>query len=320
MTEEVISNPQKVVAVSSDKWGKGLSPSQPTYEVAQNILKTRLTTVWQWLPLAAEKSNENVEYVHQLRIATRRAVEALRVFVKLIPEKTYQDMRVRLRKIRLAADEARDWDILANLFSQGIADLDCVVGKKVLEQIKVRRQGAQQPIVDIYQELRAEKYYEWIDKLLEYVCSQRHRKSNRKFKGQAQRYLKTVLKKFFKAVDADLSNDEALHNLRIRTKKLRYTIEIVAIAFESAFRERLYPRMSLLQDFMGLVNDHVTTKELFRDWVLKSQDTEQRLFLEGFLFAETRALQELRQTFLAVWMPKEVARLRRQFRMYCGLP
>jgi CHAD domain-containing protein len=320
MTEEVISNPQEVAISSSNKWGKGLSPSQPTYEVAQCVLKTRLTTVWQWLPLAAEKSDENVEYVHQLRIATRRAVEALRVFSNLIPEKTYQDMRMRLRKIRLAADEARDWDILANLFLQGVADLGGGIGKKVLEQIRVRRQGAQQPIVTIYKELQSEKFPEWIDKLLEDVCSQRHRKAKLKFKGQAQRFLKTVLKKFFKAADADLSNDEALHNLRIRTKKLRYTMEIVAIAFELAFRERLYPRMSLLQDFMGVVNDHATTKELFRDWVLKSQDPEQRLFLEGFLFAETRALQELRQTFLAMWMPKEVARLRRQFRMYCGLP
>ena len=242
------------------------------------------------------------------------------MFSNLIPEKTYQDMRTRLRKIRVAADEARDWDILANLFLQGVADLGCGIGKKVLEQIKVRRQGAQQPIATIYKELQSEKFYEWIDKLLEDVCFQRHRKANRKFKGQARQFLNTVLKKFFKAADADLSNDEALHNLRIRTKKLRYTMEIVAIAFEPAFRERLYPRMSLLQDFMGVVNDHATTKELFRDWVLKSQDTEQRLFLEGFLFAETRALQELRQTFLAMWMPKEVARLRRQFRMYCGLP
>jgi CHAD domain-containing protein len=320
MTEEVISNPEKVAAISSDKWGKGLSAREPTYIVAQSVLKTRLTTVWQWLPMAAEKSDENTEYVHQLRIATRRAVEALRVFSNLIPEKTYLDMRMRLRKIRLAADEARDWDILANLFLQGVADLGGGIGNKVLEQIRVRRQGAQQPIVAIYKELQAEKFYEWIDKLLEVVCSQRQRKANRKFKGQARRYLKTVLKKFFKAANADLSNDEALHNLRIRTKKLRYTMEIVAIAFEPAFRERLYPRMSLLQDFMGVVNDHATTKELFRDWVLKSQDIEQRLFLEGFLFAETRALQELRQTFLAMWMPKEVARLRRQFRMYCGLP
>jgi CHAD domain-containing protein len=320
MTEGVISNPEIFAAISSDKWGKGLLPSQPTYEVAQCVLKTRLTTIWHWLPLAAEKIGDNSEYVHQLRIATRRAVEALRVFSDLIPEQTCQELRVRLRKIRLAADEARDWDILANLFLKGVADLGGDIGQKVLDQIRVRRQGAQQPILAIYEELQAENFCELVDKLLEYVCSQRHRKAKQKFKRQSRRYLKSVSKKFFKAAEADLSNDEALHNLRIRTKKLRYTMEIVSIAFEPAFRERLYPRMSLLQDFMGVVNDHVTTKELFHDWVLKTQDTEQWQFLEGFLFAETRALHELRQTFLATWMPKEVARLRRQFRMYCGLP
>ena len=39
--------------------------------------------------------------------------------------------------------------------------------------------------------------------------------------------------------------------LRIRTKKLRYTMEIVAVAFDSAFRKKLYPQVTLFQDLLG---------------------------------------------------------------------
>ena len=66
---EVTSPSQESAVVAASKWGKGLSPDQPTSEVARTVLDARLKTVWHWLPLAAEKSEEDVEYVHQLRVA-----------------------------------------------------------------------------------------------------------------------------------------------------------------------------------------------------------------------------------------------------------
>ena len=70
----------EVVMSQSDapggKWVEGVSPKQPLHEAAYRILESRLSAVWHWLPLAAEKSDEDVEYVHQLRVSTRRAVEA----------------------------------------------------------------------------------------------------------------------------------------------------------------------------------------------------------------------------------------------------
>ena len=65
------------------------------------------------------------------------------------------------------------------------------------------------------------------------------------------KYLAPVVKKFFKAAESDLTTDESFHGLRIRTKKLRYTMEIVAVAFDSAFRKKLYPQVTLFQDLLG---------------------------------------------------------------------
>ena len=126
------------------------------------------------------------------------------------------------------------------------------------------------------------------------------------------------MKKFFKASEADLSDEEALHRLRIRTKKLRYTMEIVEVAFEPCFRKKLYRRVVALQDLMGMVNDRAEAKTLLSQWVAQSDDGEAIAFFQGLLVAETRAHEDLRQVFRAVWTPQAANELQQEFRACCG--
>jgi CHAD domain-containing protein len=118
--------------------------------------------------------------------------------------------------------------------------------------------------------------------------------------------------------EAELSDGEAFHNLRIRAKKLRYTMEIVKVAFEPCFRKRLYRRVVALQDVMGMVIDHTTAKTLFSEWTAKTDDAEEKAYFQGLLLAETRAREDFRQAFYAIWEPKAVRKLQRQFRACCG--
>ena len=115
MTQAAISNSHKEAPASAGKWGQRLSAKDSTGKVAFTFLETALEGRVVRSHLAAERSQEDVEYVHQLRITTRRAAGALRVFSNLIPKATYEDLRASLRKIRLAADEARNWDVSRRL-------------------------------------------------------------------------------------------------------------------------------------------------------------------------------------------------------------
>jgi CHAD domain-containing protein len=128
-----------------------------------------------------------------------------------------------------------------------------------------------------------------------------------------------VVKRFFKASAGDLSNDEALHRLRICTKKLRYTMEIVQAGFGPSFRDKLYRRISAFQDVMGMVNDHATAKMVFGEWLSQTDDAQQKAFFRGILLAETKAHEDVRQAFFAIWTPKALKRLQRQFRAFCEL-
>ena len=312
MTEQALLEAEPPPVPTDSKWTTGISPDEPVCEVAGQVLNARLTAVCRSLPLAAEKSDEDVEHVHQLRISVRRAVEALRVFSGLIDEAEVDPLRDRLRRIRLAADEARNWDVMAERFSHGEG-----VSAKILEQIKARRREVQGPIVAIYQEITTDACEAKVEQLVQEVESHRQGDGKRRFGRQAPKYLASVVGKFFKAATSDLTTDEALHGLRIRTKKLRYTMEIVAVAFDSAFRKKLYPQVTLFQDLLGTVNDHATTKRLFGEWASKAEDVAEKAFLEGLLMAEQRATEDLRAAFLATWTPKVMSGLKKKFRAYC---
>ena len=310
MTGPELLETEPVAAAGDGKWIGGIAAGQPVGEVAGQVLRARLEAVRHFLPLAAEKSGEDDEYVHQLRIAVRRADEAVRIFSGLIDDT--DTLRERLRRIRRAADEARNWDVMVERFSHG-GDVPAAI----LEQVKARRREVQGPVVTVCQEVTAEACAARLDGIVREVEAYRHGGGKRRFGRQAPKYLAPVVKKFFKAAESDLTTDEALHALRIRTKKLRYTMEIVAAAFHAAFRQKLYRQVTLFQDLLGTVNDHATANALFRDWRSKSEDAEQRAFLEGLLVAEQRAVEDLRAAFLATWTPKVVAALKHKFHAYC---
>src|SRR5262245_4246413 len=88
-----------------------MAPEMPVAEAAKAVLAARFEVVRHSLPLAAEKPYEDAEHVHQLRVGTRRAGAALRVFRDCLPRKQHKTAKLYLRAIRRAAGDARDWDV-----------------------------------------------------------------------------------------------------------------------------------------------------------------------------------------------------------------
>lgn len=312
MTEEAVLETVPAARPNKGKWIAEISADQSVCEVAERFLGARLEAVCRCLPLAAQRSDDDAEHVHRLRIAARRAVEAIRVFSGLMEEADAETMRDRLRRIRLAADEARNWDVLAQRFSQG-GDAAALL----LEAIRVRRRDAQGPILAAHETFVAEDIEARFEEQVRKVASHVFGEGKRRFARQAPAYLAPVVKKFFRAAKADLSDDAAMHALRIRAKKLRYTMEILAPAFGTGFRKKLYARVSLFQELLGAINDHATALAVLGDWRTTCEDARQKAFLEGVLLAEVQATGDLRAAFRAAWTPKAATELERRLRAYC---
>src|SRR5262245_27990506 len=98
---------------ASAKWIEGIGPESAVDDAARRSLEPRLSTVAHCLPLAAHLAEHDIEHVHRLRVATRRASAALKLYRDLLPRRARRWVKKRLRKIRRAAGDARDFDVLA---------------------------------------------------------------------------------------------------------------------------------------------------------------------------------------------------------------
>ena len=147
-----------------DKWIPGVSPDDRTSDVADRTLRFRLANVQHYLPLAAKKPDEDIEYVHELRVATRRTMAALRLYADMLPRRRTARMETRLKQIRRAADDARDYDVLIQRRSDGHSDAEA---QRFLEKVRSRRRKAQRPIQAVYRCLKKDDRFDrWVKKLL----------------------------------------------------------------------------------------------------------------------------------------------------------
>src|SRR5438309_1994272 len=97
--------------MADDKWISGLRGDMPVPEAARRVLTVRLGVVLERLPPAIDRADDDVEHVHQLRVGTRRAAAAVRIFADCLAAKLHRRTRRTLRAIRRAAGAARDWDV-----------------------------------------------------------------------------------------------------------------------------------------------------------------------------------------------------------------
>lgn len=278
-----------------------VSADQPAGEVARRVLQARLQAVAYWLPLAAHRSGDDIEYVHQLRTSARRAMAALKFFKEFLPRAVRRDLRTTLRGIRRAADSARNWDILIDRVSRHDAVSRSEVVDRCREQLRRQRESVQPALVAVAAEFTAGVLARRIGDLLDGKKKPSGGRFKRRFGRQTRRMLKPVVKDFWQAAKADLSSDSALHRLRIRIKKLRYTLEIVAPAVDSASYREWKSTLCFWQEILGAINDRVTIKALVDEWMAQTDDADVRTFLEGMLVAEDQARDELRSIFAMVF-------------------
>jgi CHAD domain-containing protein len=245
--------------MADGKWIAGLTPGMPVADAARVALAARFAVVRHFLPLAAEKPHEDIEHVHQLRVGTRRATAALRVFADALPRKLLKATRRTLRRIRRAAGDARDWDVFivslpaAKALSTKAAQpaLDFLLGYAFGQ-----RDAAQARLADAACEagpLFAEQSEELPARAHEPRPEEGAQPAN--FGELAAAQFGVLFREFTSDVEANPKEPAALHALRITGKRLRYALEIFADCFLPAMKEAIYPRVEAVQELLGDVQD-----------------------------------------------------------------
>jgi CHAD domain-containing protein/uncharacterized protein Yka (UPF0111/DUF47 family) len=258
-----------------DKWIEG-APRDRVADVACRTLAARLAAVQHYLPLAAERADQDVEHVHQLRVWTRRATAALRLYEELLPRRRLCWVRKQLKRVRRAANDARDCDVLLGRLkkqsSRGAA--------RWREAVRAERAEAQKAVVAVHGRLgRDNRFARRVDKLVQRVRDRGAKGGAAPLFGDwAREHLRPVVERFFRAVPADRADEAALHQFRIRGKELRYALELLAGALPERVRIELYPEVEEMQDRLGEINDLATAKERLRHKIEGARGSEAALW------------------------------------------
>jgi CHAD domain-containing protein len=293
--------------VAGGKWIPDLMATTPVADAARQVLTLRLQVVSDYLPLAIREADNDVEHVHQLRVATRRARAALDIFASCLPVKVYRTARKELRTIRRAAGEARDWDVfIANLAQWSREQsgrkpaVDSLLGYAV-----ARRDAAQHQLAEL-----SKQYPFAFVRFQAQTVAAVHKSADSNLRvllDLARPMLTGLLNTLDAAARLDLDDYEQLHQVRILGKRLRYAMEVFADCFSPKFREQLYPQVEEMQEILGSANDSYLASGRLKAFAerlrtLVPLDWQRyRPGIEAILRYQQQHLLEQRQQFLNWW-------------------
>lgn len=277
------------------KWIPGLTAATPVAEAGAAVLAARFEVVRHYLPLAVEEPFDDPESVHQLRVGTRRAAAALRVFADWLPGKHFRAARSALRAVRRAAGDARDWDVFL-IGLQASRSLATAAGRPALDFLAGygtgERSAAQARLAEAAGEV-GPVLLEESGALPSRIRAPEGSSVPSNFGELATAHLAPLLAEFDEAVAANPADPEGLHRLRIRGKRLRYGLEIFAGCFPPGFRDSVYAPVEQLQEVLGGIQDAAVGLERLAglgDRVRKTMPKEWPRLRKGFE-ALTRSLR-----------------------------
>lgn len=250
----------------SGKWIEGLGPETTVADAARRSLEPRLAVIAHSLPFAAHLAEHDIEHVHRLRVATRRAAAALKLYRDWLPRKPTRWIKKRLRQIRRAASEARDLDVL-------IQRLQRESGSQVEPIVRFlaeKRATVQPNIVELAEDMRRDdRFVRKAASLFSKIDPSDKKEgstSPERFCDWAPQRLATFRAAFVELLPNGSDDIDALHQFRIRAKALRYAIELLAPAFGPELRKEIYPAVEKLQEQLGEITDHIAAIRLFAEW------------------------------------------------------
>jgi CHAD domain-containing protein len=228
---------------------------------------------------AGTQLGQDIEELHDMRVATRRMRAALQVFGDYLDEKTWTPFDKGLRRTGRILGEVRDLDVFWEKT------------QRYLDSLPPERRDELAPLQAVWKNARERAR----DRLLAYLDSKRYRKFKDSFgefletrtsdsapvsddtgipRPRRLRHIAPVIlyqrlaamsafEEWMTGPDVPLAR---LHQLRIASKGLRYSLEFLVEVLGRESRE-LIKEMKLLQDHLGDLQDAVVASNLLRDFL-----------------------------------------------------
>ena len=227
-------------------------------EWAGKVLTVRFEEVLDYRGAALH--SDDIEGIHDMRVATRRLRSAVRDFKPFLDKKPLKNSKEELKKIFNALGQARDQDVAIVALEELREKSN---GKKITngiaELISERRKLRREANAGILGKLSVTAINELKENFTVAVRKATESEDSDKAKSFAEAGREVIgerLKEFCELSENIYEPfiDKPLHKLRIAVKRLRYTIELYTVCWG----EKLEPfadGLSDMQDHLGEVHD-----------------------------------------------------------------
>ena len=240
--------------------------NQSVEQAFTQILRTNLATTKASEPVVL--AGEDPEGIHQMRVSLRRMRSALAVFRPAIPRKITRAFFKEMRWAAKTLDRARDLDvyIAENLSSKG--------NKRKGKMRKLALKNRERAYGQVTDFIRGERYTRLCDEFRHWMETQGWRvdlsdEQRDIVEGNVIPFASEVLERQQTRVLDDGSeieslDSEALHQLRIDCKKLRYAAEFFAPFYGKPMKD-FAGHLKSLQDLLGTLHDMAVMPDLHKD-------------------------------------------------------
>jgi CHAD domain-containing protein len=239
---------------------RGLDCNGPAVQGMRLAFTTRFNEMIEWRKEALDWSDP--EGVHSMRVASRRLRSMLRDFLPYLPKRSFASVLKQFKRLADALGEVRDQDVaievLEEIAKKAPAEHTAAL-KQFIDKRKELRELHRGELKAFLAKSELKKLETDFGAAIEEATAERKRKRvtpPTAFSLVAQEIIRDRLKEvekrsaaLFRPLDV-----EALHQLRIATKRLRYAIELLASCFPGSISAHA-KRAARIQTALGDLHD-----------------------------------------------------------------
>lgn len=305
----------------------GVTADDHIAEAGRKVMRFHLARMLDHEP--GVRAGIEAEAVHKMRVATRRQRAAWRIFGEAFGQRRTKRYRDGLRDTARRLGAVRDLDVQLEAADAYRADLPTVEQRALEPLLATWRQHRDDARVLLLRELDSAGFRRWTDDYIDFVRTEGA--AVRQVDAvQPHRVRDTAPSRIWTAYEGVRSYEsvlrwadvEALHELRIAGKWLRYSMEFVREPLGEGV-DPLIARVTALQDHLGLMNDADVTASMTRTFLVEHTgdlSAAESAAIGRYLVDREKEVARLRRTVGATWRGVAGLRFRRTLgRVAAGL-
>ena len=209
------------------------------------------------------RKNKDIEYVHKLRVASRRLRAGLSIFGECFEPKLVRKWRKTTRNLTRSAGEARDTDVQIAFLEKYSRTLEDTTAARDIRDIiilkKKSRKAMQSDVIEVLDNLSDSQTLDEISDSCKRVARNADNPNTSQFitYEKAANQISTRLDEML-SFERFVHEETAVtkhHELRIAAKRLRYTLEIFSSLYDRGLKDQIV-LLKKFQDVLGELHDY----------------------------------------------------------------